>query len=131
MWKRYFSTFRSFALLNERTKLNLKYLLTSFSINFDHKLIVGERYVCVFVKVVAKWVDQKGQRSACRQTEELRISFLDQFALGGRLLLSTRRRSIFTAQQQQRGVESCRNAYNQNCKPRCVNNLEIVTKVEL
>ena len=93
-----------FALFNERTKLNLKYLLTSFSINFDHKLIVGERYVCVFVKVIAKWVDQRG-RSACRQ-----ISFLDQFALGGRLLLSTRRRaeifvsltkSIFTAQQQQ------------------------------
>jgi len=55
---------------------------------------------------MAKWVDQRGQ-SACRQ-----ISFLDQFALGCRLLLlSTRRReeifsltkSIFTAQQQQLG----------------------------
>ena len=73
-----------FALFNERTKLNLKYLLTSFSINFDLKLIVGERYVCVFVKVMAKWLDQRG-RSACRQ-----ISFLDQFALGFRLLLLLR-----------------------------------------
>ena len=41
------STFHTFALFNERTKINLKCLLTSFSINFDHKLTAGERYVCV------------------------------------------------------------------------------------
>ena len=49
------------SLLDERSKLNLKCLLTSFSINFDHKLI-GERCVSVFAKVkVAELVDQRVQ----------------------------------------------------------------------
>jgi len=107
--------------------------LTSFSINFDHKLIVGERYVCVFVKVMAKWLDQRG-RSACRQ-----ISFLDQFALGFRLLLlSTRRReeifsltkSIFTAQQQQLGEKLQKCLQSKLRASVCVNNLESWTIIE-
>ena len=54
------------ALFNERTKLNLKYLLTSFSINFDHKLIVGERCVCV-CKGDGQMVGSKG--SKCLQAD--------------------------------------------------------------
>ena len=98
------STFHTFALFNERTKINLKCLLTSFSINFDHKLTAGERYVCVcLLRWPNGWI--KRGRSAWQ------ISFLCQFALG-ELSLPMRMReenifsltkSIFTAQQQQRG----------------------------
>ena len=70
-------------LFNERSKLNLKCLLTSFSINFDHKLI-GERCVCVFAKVkVAELVDQR--------VEVLLVAFLDQFALLSMLPMRTRK----------------------------------------
>ena len=55
-----FST-RQLLHLGEKNKLNLKCLLTSFSFNFDHKLI-EERCVRVFLKVkVAELVDQRGQ----------------------------------------------------------------------
>jgi hypothetical protein len=57
--------------------------LTSFSINFDHKLI-GERCVSVFVKVkVAELVDQR--------VEVLLVAFLDQFALLSMLPMRTRK----------------------------------------
>ena len=70
-------------LFNERSKLNLKCLLTSFSFNFDHKLI-EERCVRVFLKVkVAELVDQR--------VEVLLLAFLDQFALLSMLPMRTRK----------------------------------------
>ena len=93
------------ALFNKRTKLNLKCLLTSFSINFDHKLTAGERYACVCVC-------KGGQMGGSKGVEVLGgFLFWGQFALC-ELLLPMRTReenifsltkSIFTAQQQQRG----------------------------
>jgi len=86
--------------------------------------------VCVcFVNVAKRVEDQKGLK--------VDSFFLDQFALGDnavnaanenkrRDLISFFRKSIFTAQQQRYSVKSCRNAYNRNCKARCVNNLKIV-----
>ena len=90
---------------------------------------------------VCKGVQMGGSKgSKCLQAE-LRISFSDQFALGGRRPLvaanENKRRdfclsqNLFSRHNNNNEVESCRNAYNRNCKPRCVNNLEIVTKVGL
>jgi len=75
----------------------LKYLLTSFSINFDHKLIVGERCVCVFVKQVSKWVDQR-VRSACRWSCGFLFGISLLLVLVGLLLLPMRtREEIFVS----------------------------------
>jgi len=97
-------------------------------INFDHKLIAGKGVCVCFVNVAKLVEDQKGSKSG--------FFLLDQFALGDnaanaanenkRRDLISFRKSIFTAQQQWYSVKSCRNAYNRNCKARCVNNLKIV-----
>jgi len=67
--------------------------LTSFSINFDHKLIVGERYVCV-CKGDGQMVGSKG--SKCLQADFFFGSVCSLLSAAAAAVNEKKRRDFFS-----------------------------------